>query len=100
MKFEAEYVVEHGFNQFTVPSFSDESDVTTYLVDMNLNVCQCIIGCNGSVCKHQYLLWSFKFASSTNFLPYIDATERQKYSYMADGVWLPLHMFEGKNSEF
>lgn len=97
MKFMYNYVEVHGNNQFTVPSFTDNTENdTSYLVDMNINVCQCMIGCNGSVCKHQYLLWSLKFATSTNFLPYLDASERQKYSYMADGMWLPLDMFEGK----
>ena len=95
MVFLSNYIVNHGNNQFQVPSFTDKQSEKSYLVDMDVNVCECKVGFDGSVCKHQYMLWSLKLASSTNFLPYLDSSERQKYAYIADGLWLPLHHFEG-----
>ena len=37
-------------NVFIVPSFSLENK--TYMVDMDTGICQCIVGLDGSPCKH------------------------------------------------
>ena len=94
MKFISNYVIDLGDNQFKVPSF-DVTSEDTYLVDMNCNICECPLGRDGSVCKHQYMLWSLKIATSTNFIPYLDANQRKKLAYIADGSNLPLCMYEG-----
>ena len=82
-----------GDNLYKVPSFS--KDVSSYLVDMNSNVCECQVGRNGSVCKHQYILWSLKLSKSSNFIPFLDASERQRYSTIANGSCLALSSYEG-----
>ena len=61
-----------------------------------LGVCECPQGRDGSVCKHQYILWSFRLSKQSNFLPYLDASERQRYSKIATGGCLPLSAYEGK----
>ena len=91
-KFLAAYVKNLGENQYRVPSYAGEDD---YLVDMGCNICECEIGRDGSVCKHQYLLWSLKIACSTNFIPYVDASQRKLFAFIADGSDLPLNMYEG-----
>ena len=53
-------------------SFSKD---TTYLVDMNLGVCECKLSTNGAVCKHQFVLWTNKVAQGTNFLPVFSAEQ-------------------------
>ena len=89
----SDYVVDVGDNQFRVSSFDNTED---YLVDMNCHICECPIGRDGSVCKHQYMLWSLAIASSTNFIPYLDAAQRQQFARIADGASFPLPMYEGK----
>ena len=64
---------EVGSNVFTVPSFTTEN--IQYLVDMMLGVCECSIGCSGSPCKHQYILWSLRKANCPNFIPVFDPLE-------------------------
>ena len=68
---------------YTVPSVSNSE--LTCTVDMNVGVCECHEGQNGSVCKHQYLLWVSHFENATNFLTFLGAQERQKYAEIAIG---------------
>ena len=62
---------------------------------MNINVCECEIGCTGSVCKHQYILWAFSITKETNFLPYLSPAERQTYAKIAIGDSMAIDAYEG-----
>ena len=48
-------IVAIGDKLYKVPSFSDVD--ISYIVDLKVGICECQVGQNGSVCKHQYLLW-------------------------------------------
>ena len=78
---------------YKVPSFTDPS--IKYTVDMNVGVCECHQGQNGSVCKHQYILWAWNIENTNRFLPFLDATERQKYAEIAIGCTMPNSFYEG-----
>ena len=86
-------VVSIGEKLYTVPSFSNSEQ--TYAVDMNVGICECHEGQNGSVCKHQYLLWVSNIETTTNFLPFLDAQERKKYAEIAIGSSMPSIFYEG-----
>ena len=62
---------------------------------MNVGICECHEGQNGSVCKHQYLLWVSNIETTTNFLPFLDAQERKKYAEIAIGSSMPSIFYEG-----
>ena len=82
-----------GDKLYKVPSFSDVH--ISYTVDMNVGICECHVGQNGSVCKHQYLLWVSNIESTSNFLPFLDANERRKYAEIAIGGSLSIDFYEG-----
>ena len=86
-------VVSIGEKLYSVPSFTNRD--VTYTVDMNIGICECHEGLNGSVCKHQYILWVSGTEKSTNFLPYLDPQERKKYAEIAIGTSLPTEFYEG-----
>ena len=76
-----------------VPSLSEESK--TYTVNMRLGICECPIGYNGNVCKHQYVLWVSGKFQSFNFIPYLSWEERKKYATIAIGTSLPDEQYYG-----
>ena len=82
-----------GHNSFRVPSFT--SDNVFYTVDMNIGLCECKTGQTGDVCKHQYILWAFKLTDISNFLPYFNPLEKQKYAKIAIGETMPIEFYEG-----
>ena len=86
-------VISLGGKLFQVPSF-DQQD-TTYSVDMNVGICECENGRNGSVCKHQFLLWSQKGISGRNFIPYLNPSERKEIAFLAIGTALNDEYYEG-----
>ena len=86
-------VVMHGQGVFTVQSLSQPE--ITYLVDMNVGICECIIGKTGAPCKHQYVLWVLQKSSNRNFLPFFDKAQRQLFAEIAIGMSLPLENYEG-----
>uniref|UniRef100_A0A7M5V903 SWIM-type domain-containing protein n=1 Tax=Clytia hemisphaerica TaxID=252671 RepID=A0A7M5V903_9CNID len=59
----------------------------------------CEVGLDGSVCKHQYVVWSHKLGKGRNFLPYLNAEERKGYAYIAIGKSLPDSYYEGIHSD-
>ena len=67
----------------------------SYTVDMNVGICECHVGQNWSVCKHQYLLWVSNIESTSNFLSFLDANERRKYAEIAIGGSLSIDFYEG-----
>ena len=79
-------------NTFKVPSLTSDN---FYIVDMNLGICECKVGQDGNVCKHQYVLWANGKCDSINFIPYLSATERKRYSIIASGEALPDKYYEG-----
>nr|XP_047142843.1 uncharacterized protein LOC124817091 [Hydra vulgaris] len=81
-----------GLELYTVPSFNLSG--VHYNVDMSIGICDCSVGCDGSPCKHQYIVWK-KHLYSTNFLPYLSCKERQLCSYNAIGAILPDSLYEG-----
>ena len=62
---------------------------------MTLGMCDCVIGMNGAPCKHQYLLWSTRMATSPNFLPIVSPSGRERIAKMATNSSLPTEMYEG-----
>ena len=54
-----------GESLFKMPSTTTVG--VTYTVDMKIGICDCYVGHNGDVCKHQYILWAFGKAASSNF---------------------------------
>ena len=86
-------VLDLGEKLYKVPSCSNMG--VTYLVDMNIGLCECKKGLDGSPCKHQYLLWSNRISGSPNFLPFFSATDRMHFSKLATGSTLQPEMYEG-----
>ena len=85
-------VVALGGGIYSVPNLTMEN---SYLVNMNLGLCECHIGLDGSPCKHQYILWCNRITTSPNFLPLFDSKERKQLSLIATGEVLSLDMYEG-----
>ena len=79
---------------YKVPSFSKPDD--HYYVNMELGVCDCEIGIDGSPCKHQYVTLMLH-QNNANFIPYLSAEDRKTCSYIAvgsvldDSYYEPLH---------
>ena len=86
---------EGGF--YIVPSFTCAE--TQYLVDMDMGICECAVGSDGSVCKHQYFVWIYRHRKSVNFVPYMDIDMRKEYCYIALGKVLEDSYFEGLHDE-
>ncbi len=80
-------------NIFIVKSFNQDN--TKYVVDMSLGLCECKAGVNGSVCKHQYVLWANKVAQGTNFLPIFSQQQRMKFAEIAIGASVAPSYYEG-----
>lgn len=92
----ARQVLQLGPSIYTCPSFSDAN--ISYTVDMDIGICNCEIGSDGSVCKHQYILWAHKLAKSESFIPFLSAEERKGYAYIAIGKSLPDSYYDGVHS--
>ncbi|XP_057311257.1 uncharacterized protein LOC130649070 [Hydractinia symbiolongicarpus] len=88
----AENIISNGSNIYLVPSFTDPS--VHYCVDMELGLCECDVGSDGSPCKHQYVTWR-QHLKSANFIPYLSSEERKQCSYIAIGESLPDVYYEG-----
>ena len=88
----SEKIVDSGGNMYIVPSFTDPDVI--YYVDMDLGICECSVGKDGSPCKHQFITWK-KHLKGTNFLPFLNPEERKQYSYLAIGKTLPDSYYEG-----
>ena len=89
-----EGVVSVGVEVFHVASFREPD--TKYLVDMNLGVCQCAQGSTGAPCKHQFLLWSRGFSSSSeNYIPVYSAALKKQYADLAVNGSAPIEFYEG-----
>ena len=86
-------IVSLDDSNFIVPSLTVQNKV--YHVDMTLAMCDCVIGMNGAPCKHQYLLWSSRMATSPNFLPIFSPSDRERLAKMATNSSLPTEMYEG-----
>ena len=86
-------ISSQGHNTFEVPSFT--SGNVSYTVGMNIGLCECTVGQNGDVCKHQYVLWAFKLSERSNFLPYLSPVERQQYADIAIRETMPIAFYEG-----
>lgn len=71
------------FVTFMYPFFS-------YTVDMTLGMCSCEVGKDGSLCKHQCILWSANIGHCINFVPVTQPDVRQKLAWIAIGESLPL----------
>ena len=64
-----------GQELFIVPSFTTAG--ISYMVDMNVCICECTKGCNSAPCKHQNVLWSLQFSThASNFLPVFSPMEK------------------------
>ena len=79
-------------NCYFVPSSSEEN--VQYFVDMDMLTCTCGVGRNGAPCKHQYIIWLHLQKQGSAFLPYLSATERREYSFLAIGDYLPDNYYE------
>ena len=89
-----EGVVSVGVEVFHVDSFRVPD--TKYLVDMNLGVCQCAQGSTGAPCKHQFLLWSRAFSSSSeNYIPVYSAALTKQYADLAVNGSAPIEFYDG-----
>ena len=82
-----------GESLFKMPSITTVG--VTYIVDMKIGICECNVRQNGDVCKHQYILWAFGKAASTNFLPYLSPLERKRYAEIAIGSSMETERYEG-----
>ena len=82
-----------GQNVFLVDSLTIPNK--KYMVDMNIGLCECQVGMNGSPCKHQYILWVKNISTCTNFLPLFNVSQRQKFAEIATGQSMSLHFYEG-----
>lgn len=82
---------------YLVPSFTCNDKM--YTVDMDMGMCECSVGCDGSACKHQYFVWLYHHEKSNNFVPYMDAEMRREYCYIALGEVLPDSYFEGLHDQ-
>ena len=69
-----------------------------YTVDMSIGMCECFIGCDGSPCAHQFVLWSENIADSVNFIPFTSKDERQRFARITLGIALPLTFYEPLHS--
>ena len=57
---------------------------------MSVGMCECFIGCDGSPCAHQFVLWSENIADPVEFIPFTSKDERQRFARNALGTALPL----------
>ena len=69
-----------------------------YTVDMSIGMCECFIGCDGSPCENQLVLWSENIAGSVNFIPFTRKDERQRFVRIALGTALPLTLYKPLHS--
>ena len=89
-----EGVASVGVEVLHVDSFREPD--TKYLVDMNLGVCQCAQGSTGAPCKHQFLLWSRGFSSSSeNYIPVYSAALKKQYADLAVNGSALIEFYEG-----
>ena len=82
-----------GDNIFVVPSASTANK--SYVVDMNLGICECEVGKTGGPCKHQFILWTNQKATSTNFIPIFSAEQRKNMAEIAIGKSLSNEFYAG-----
>ena len=61
---------------------------------MSVCMCECYIGCDGSPCAHQFVLWSENTADSVNFVPFTSTDEHQRLARIAIGKDLQLTIHE------
>ena len=61
-----------------------------YTVDMTIGVCECVVGFDGSLCTHQYIIWAENLADSLNFVLIFNIKERPRWTRIAFGTALPL----------
>ena len=61
-------------------------------------MCECFIGCDGSPCPHQFVLWSENTAISVNFISFTSKDEWQRFARIALGTTLPLMFYESLHS--
>ncbi|XP_066926380.1 uncharacterized protein [Clytia hemisphaerica] len=84
-------IVTRADDLYVVPSFTNPE--LSYLVDMNIGLCACEVGQNGTPCKHQYIIWT-RIGKSQNFIPYLDTENRKQCSYIAIGKVLEDELYE------
>ena len=77
-----------GRNTYLMRSFTLNN--VSYVVDMNLGMCECENGMDGSACKHQYVLWANSIANCSNFIPVFNKAERRQFAEIALGNSLSL----------
>ena len=82
-----------GRNTYLMRSFTLNN--VSYVVDMNLGMCECENGMDGSACKHQYVLWANSIANCSNFIPVFNKAERRQFAEIALGNSLSLPYYEG-----
>ena len=58
---------------------------TTYIVDMDIGVCSCEKGKNGSPCLHQAAIFVHHKLKSINFVPTLQPSQRQDIAFIALG---------------
>ena len=63
----------------------------SYVVDMNLGMCECENGMDGSACKHQYVLWANIIANCSNFIPVFNKAERRQFAEIGNSLSLPYY---------
>ena len=61
-------------------------------------MCECFIGCDGSPCAHQFVLWSDNIAISVNSISFTSKNERQIFARIALSTTLPLTFYESLHS--
>lgn len=84
-------IVTRADDLYVVPSFTNPE--LSYLVDMNIGLCACEVGQNGTPRKHQYIIWT-RIGKSQNFIPYLDTENRKQCSYIAIGKVLEDELYE------
>lgn len=62
-----------------------QSGINTYYVNNEIGTCSCIIGSNGSPCKHQYAVVTTYQLSSERFIPLNDSIAKEKLYFIATG---------------
>ena len=57
---------------------------------MSIGVCSCVMGRDGSPCKHQHILWASNTVNCINFVPVSNPQSRQKLAWIAIDQTLPI----------
>lgn len=70
-----------------------------YAVNMELAICECIVGKDGKLCKHQLAIAKFMDVPNQNIMPVNDPYEKQYLYYVATGKKQDIEFFQCLRSQ-